>query len=304
MKDLINRYVWIVDTLNRYGRLSREELNEIWVRSALSDGSPIPERTFFHHRRAIEENFHLDIACDKQGRYYIETSDSDANPTTTNWLLESYAVNSAIKDSAIPADRMSVEEVPSAREFLHVVLKAIGEQKKIQFTYMSFTRQRPDTGIRFMPCFVKRYKQRWYMIGIREKSGDIRTYALDRVKEMKTLNESFDAPDITPQSLFENLIGITMSKAEVHTVKIMTTPMQAKYFRALPFHHTQEESVHDKYSIFTFRLKLNYELVHEILSYGSSLKVLAPRELVLMIREELANTLALYDDSDSIPERN
>ena len=60
-RDLFSRYVWIVDTITRYGSISRERLNQLWLRSHLSDGNPIPERTFFHYRRAIEENFHIDI---------------------------------------------------------------------------------------------------------------------------------------------------------------------------------------------------------------------------------------------------
>ena len=72
MKDLINRYIWLVDTLTRYDRLTRKEINELWRRSAYGDGNDMPERTFFYYRRAIEENFHIDILCDKLGRYYID----------------------------------------------------------------------------------------------------------------------------------------------------------------------------------------------------------------------------------------
>lgn len=301
MREQINRYIWIVDTLTRYGRLTRQELNDLWVNSSQGDGNPIPERTFYHYRRSIEENFHIDINCDKQGRYYIEHGERAFDSKMTNWLLESYSVNSAIKESSIPADRVSVEEVPSAREYLPMVLGAIGDRHKIMFTYAGFSRSRPDADILFLPCFVKRYKQRWYMIGIREKSGDVRTYALDRVKKMETVNQHFDMPDLNPATFFENLIGITSSKAEVRTVRIRVSTTQAKYFRALPFHHTQTEAVHDDYSIFTFRLKLNYELVHELLSFGDSLQVLEPKELVLMVTTQLRDTLALYEHR-GIPE--
>lgn len=300
MKDLINRYVWVVDTLNRYGKLTRNEINELWMRSPYSDGNRMPRRTFYYYRRAIEENFHIDILCDKSGKYYIDYGENAPNPSVTNWMLESFAVNSAFQESSIPYDRISIEEVPSAREFLPLVLSAIKDSTKISFTYAGFSRSRPEKGISFLPCYVKRYKQRWYMIGIREKSGDIRTYALDRVKEMRHINEHFDMPDINPGSIFENIIGVTSTKAEVKTVKIVTTPTQAKYFRALPFHPSQEEALHDSYSIFTFRLKLNYELVHELLSFGNSLRVLAPRELVVMITDELRTTLSLYED-DRMP---
>ena len=37
---LFNRYVWLVDTIYRAGRLSFEEINERWVRSSLIVRSP------------------------------------------------------------------------------------------------------------------------------------------------------------------------------------------------------------------------------------------------------------------------
>ena len=58
--------------------------------------------------------------------------------------------------------------------------------------------------------------------------------------------------------------------------------------RALPLHHSQQEQIHDLYSIFDYRLKLNYELAHEILSMGSGVKVLNPPEPRAMVLHELA----------------
>lgn len=300
MKELINKYVWIVDTLSRYDRLTRKEINDLWRRSAYGDGNDMPERTFYNYRRGIEENFHIDILCDRQGRYYLDPSQRDSNRGMTNWLLESYAANSALKNPSVPADRVAVEDVPSAREYLPVVLGAIGDSSKIRFTYAGFSRLLPEKDIVFHPYFVKRYKQRWYMIGRKEKTEGLRTYALDRVKEMITLSDKFVMPDITPEPFFSHLIGVTESKGPVREVRIQTTPVQAKYFRALPFHPTQEEAVHDRFSIFSYRLKLNYELVHELLSFGSTLKVLDPPELKAMVRMELEATLSLYDD-DALP---
>ena len=134
------------------------------------------------------------------------------------------------------------------------------------------------------------------MVGLREKSDDIRTYALDRVKELKILDEEFVKPeDLTMDDLFGNIIGVTTSLAPVRHVRIQTTPRQAKYFRALPLHPSQQEILHDDYSIFTYKLKLNYELAHEILALGSAVKVLDPPELKAMVVTELQNTLAQYE---------
>lgn len=302
-RDLISRYVWIVDTLTRYERLTRKQLNKLWMRSDLSDGNPMPERTFYHYRRAIEENFHIDIACDEAGQYYIDRANTRGNRAYTNWILDSYAVSNAIKGSDTPMDRVEIEDVPSAREFLPVVLDAIRHGQMIKFTYAGFNRSRAERDIRYAPYFLKRYKQRWYMIGLREKSDDIRTYALDRVKEMKTLDETYTMPaGLVLDDLFGNILGVTSSQADVKIVKLMTTTTQAKYFRALPLHSSQQETIHDQYSIFTYRLKLNYELVHEIMSLGDAVKVLEPPELKAMVVTQLRAALRQYDDT--VPDKD
>ncbi|MBD5357844.1 MAG: WYL domain-containing protein [Bacteroides sp.] len=295
-RDLISRYVWIVDTLSRYDKLTKEELGKLWLRSHLSDGEPLPDRTFYHYRRAVEEVFHLEIACDSMGRYYLNRDNSRQNKAMTNWILDSYAVSSAIADSHAPVERVEIEDVPSAREFLPIVLEAIRNSNKVTFTYAGFNRSRAEHDILFRPYFLKRYKQRWYMIGFKEKSNGIRTYALDRIREMKIVNQKFDMPaDLQLEDLFRNIIGVTTSQAPIKTVRLRTTSTQAKYFRALPLHSSQQEEVHDEFSIFTYRLKLNYELAHEILALGDAVKVLDPPELKAMVVTQLKDTLSQYE---------
>lgn len=296
-RTLIARYIWLVDTLTTHGRLTREEINRLWILSNLSDGNPIPERTFYHYRRAIEEIFKIDIACNRRGEYYIERGSEGESNGMTDWLLDSFAVNNLLAEAPDIADRIEIEEVPSAREFLPSVLSAVREGRALRFDYAGFNRSMTERGIEFHPYFLKRYKQRWYMIGLKVKSSDLRTYALDRVKAVEQTGETFDLPEgLTLAGLFGNLVGVTSSKAEERTVRLKTTRTQAKYFRALPLHRSQkEELTGEDYSVFSFRLKLNYELVHELMSVGDGVKVLEPRELQVMVTNELRKALDRYE---------
>lgn len=295
-QNLIGKYIWIIDTLTKNRRLSKSELNRLWMKSDISGGNPMPDRTFYNYRRSIEEIFNIEIKCDSAGRYYIESPNSVRSNSLTNWLLDTMAVSSAINEAQPGEERIEIEDVPSAREFLPMVLEAIRDSVKLCFSYASFARSRVENNIIFRPYFLKRYKQRWYMIGYQEKSKSIRTYALDRIREMQLVQETFEKPgSITLEDLFGNIVGVTTSEADVKTVKLRATPTQAKYFRALPLHPSQTEEVHDEYSIFSYRLKLNYELAHEILSMGDSVKVLEPPELRAMVVTELESTLGQYE---------
>ena len=295
-KDLIGRYVWIVDTLQRYRRLTKSELNDLWMRSRFSDGNPLPDRTFYHYRRGIEDNFHIEVKCNSAGEYYIDNTSGSRNARNiANMLIDSYAVTDALRDSFAASAHIEVEDVPSAREFLPSVLEAIESKHKIRFTYAGFNRSRAEHDIVFHPYHLKRYKQRWYMLGWKEKSNGIRTYALDRVREMVIETEQFEIPeDFSPEEHFGNIIGVTSSHAEERVVRLRTTPVQAKYFRALPLHTSQSEEIHDDYSIFTYKLKLNYELVSELTALGDQVKVLDPPELAVMVKTRLRDALQQY----------
>lgn len=296
-KNLIARYIWLYDTLFVHGRLTRSKINDLWQKSSLSDGNPLPQRTFYHYRRAIEEIFSINIDCNSCGEYYINNSEREYAGGVTALLLDSFAVGNLLADATDIADRIEIEEVPSAREFLPTVIEAIRTHSGIRFDYAGFRRSIVDRDIEFYPYFLKRYKQRWYMIGKRLKSDDIRTYALDRVKTIRLTGEQFVLPDgITLHDILGNIIGVTASKAKERIVRLRATRTQAKYFRALPLHRSQEEEITDsEYSVFRYRLKLNYELVHELMGLGDEVTVMEPTELRLMVVNEMRKALANYE---------
>ena len=122
-QDLINRYIWIIDTLTKNRRISKAELYKLWLKSDISQGNPLPERTFFHYRRNIEEIFNIEIKCNSYGEYYIDDTKSVRSNSVTNWLLDSMAVSNALNDSQAGMERIEIEDVPSAREFLPLFLK-------------------------------------------------------------------------------------------------------------------------------------------------------------------------------------
>lgn len=298
-KDSISRYIWLVDLLRRHKALTRADISRYWRESDLSGGNDLPERSFFHMRRAIEEIFHIDIECDSAGRYFIDPATSRASESLTNWMLDSYAVNSALQQADRTSGFIEVEDVPSAREYMQPVIQAIGDCAKIRFDYSSFNRTSIDRDIIFHPYFMKRYKQRWYMLGKKEGSPGLRTYALDRIKALEVTRDSFQRPEnIDIDEIFGNILGVTATKDDIRRVRIKATPKQAKYFRALPLHPSQQEEIADGYSIFTYRLRLNYELLHELLSYGPAIRVLDPPDLVAQLRTSLADTLSLYNQED------
>ena len=76
-KDLFDKYIWLVDTIYRAGKITFEEINERWLRSRLSEGEDIPLRTFHNWRIAIEQVFDININCNRKGGYYYYIENAD-----------------------------------------------------------------------------------------------------------------------------------------------------------------------------------------------------------------------------------
>ena len=92
-KELFNRYVWLIDTLQRYGRLTRRKIDGLWQRSEYSDGKPMARRTFMNYRQAIQEMFDVNIECDASTyEYYIEDPDALQGNGARVWALNTLAV--------------------------------------------------------------------------------------------------------------------------------------------------------------------------------------------------------------------
>ena len=294
-RDLLNRYIWIIDTIRRYGRISRRELNECWERSPYSDGErEIPRRTFFNYRMAIEELFSLTIECDPRTyEYYIVEPDKGR---ITDWLLDSSATSSVLQGSREIASKILLEDVPSAREFLAPIIEALKVNHPIHFDYHPYTRTNPTPGVTIEPYFLRIYRQLWYVTGRNTTDGKVKTYSLDRMSNLTILTSTFTPPpDADPTEYFHDSFGIMVNESRPRTVKLMVESRQAKYFRALPLHHSQQEMVSDSYSIFTYRLRITSDFVSAILSYGSAVTVVSPPELKTMVITALIETLDNYD---------
>ena len=295
-RNLINRYVWLVDTISRYGRITLKDLNAAWLRSEISEGKSLARRTFFHYRDGVEEMFDINIKCDKATfEYYIDDKDGEDNARLRSWLVDSVSMSGTLSNARDISSRIMLENVPSAREHLPVVIDALKQNRRIRFSYKSYTRALPTDGIVLEPYFVKIFKQLWYVIGLNVKDGQIKTYSLDRMSNLNLLQDLFDMPEnVNPSEFFKDCFGIITNQNSAKRIVLRVEPTQAKYFRALPLHSSQQEEVHDNYSIFTYKMRITYDLKEELMSHGASIEVLEPQELKTLIRTELEQALNNY----------
>ena len=289
-KDLFDKYIWLVDTIYRAGKITFEEINERWLRSRLSEGEDIPLRTFHNWRIAIEQVFDININCNRKGGYYyyIENADDMQKGGIRNWLLNTFAVNNLINESHHLKRRILFEEIPSGRKYLTSVIEAMRDGLEIELYYQSYWYEEPST-YTLQPYCIKVFKQRWYVIGFCKERNNIRTFSLDRIQQLTTLDAKFVYPkDFDPEAYFADYFGIMIENKKLETIRIKVYGMHVQYIRALPLHRSQcEIETTVDYSIFEYRMKPTLDFRQELLSRGADVEVLAP----LTFREEMIQSV-------------
>ena len=296
-KNLVGKYVWLVETIYNAGRITYEDINKKWQQEDF-DGKELPLRTFHKWRIAVEEMFGLNIECERKGgyHYYIGNPEEIENRGLRSWLLGTISVSNLLLDSQQLKSRILLEEVPSGVKYLSLIIDAMKTGNVVQIEYQSFWRKESSTLI-LNPYCVRLFKQRWYLLAYNSDYNELRTYSLDRIQDFKKLAETFTIPDsFNAQEYFENYYGIIVKRGEVEDVKLRASKEQANYLRSLKLHHSQQEvETHEDYSIFTYRLCPELDFVIEIMSMGERVEVLEPKQLRNQIAESAEQLSRLYN---------
>ncbi len=285
-KNFFKRYIWLVDLINRRKYVSFKEISEAWMRSPLNEtGDPLSERTFFNHKDAIAGMFGIEILNDRSLGFYIGRSDVGSDETS-DWMLHTLCLNNVLHENADMKDRILMEKVPSSERFLTDIISAMRDFRVISLCYQSFRHPEPFC-FNVRPYCVKYFKQRWYLLG--DSDLGLRIYSLDRFVDMEELEEHFEIPKgFDAEEYFGNYFGVIIGE-EPEDVKIRVVPDQVKYFRTLPLHGSQRETVQeDGSSVFSYHIAPTFDFVQEILSHGADVEVLEPAEL----RESIADIIA------------
>ena len=287
-KNLLNKYVWLVETIYKAKKISFEDINRRWMDNDMSEGKELPKRTFHKWRIAIEEMFGLIIENENSGQYrfFIQNADDLRNGSMRSWLFNTLTVSNLMMESASIKDKILFEEIPDGQQFLPVILEALKKNTVLEMTYQSFWCDEANT-FTVEPYCLKAFKQRWYLLAHSPYLDKMMIYALDRVHELEPTALHFDYPeDFVAEEYFEDCFGIIADQNyDVETVKLKVAAGQANYLRTLTLHQTQKEiERNDEYSIFTVRLRPTFDFRQEILTMGSDIEVLAPKGF----REELA----------------
>jgi len=183
---------------------------------------------------------------------------------------------------------------------------AIANQQVLLLDYKSFKATAPKQNIYF-PYLLKEYRNRWFLICRTKKNETLFTLALDRIVSFQELQEEVFVPykGVDFDCYYNDLLGVTKSERDRgQKVILFFDNTMAPYVFTKPLHPSQQVLSEDKTGvIIKIDIVINFELEREILGFGESVKVLAPRLLVSHIKRRIQASLNHYNEtkkSDSV----
>ena len=295
----LQKYIWLIDTVRRAGKISLEEISDRWERNKdLSDYKPLSRSTFNRWKDAIFSQFGIIISCQRAGGYlyYIENPEDIEEDELKKWMLDSFSISNLVGENLSLKDRILVSRIPSAGTYLAALLEAMKENRVVTITYCRFDRSESHK-VSIEPYCLKLFENRWYVLARNVQYDDLRIYGLDRIEDLSMTDDTFRLPkDFSASDYFSNYYGIVTDKGmKPQHIVVRAYGSHIPYIKSLPLHHSQRLlEDNGEYADFEFFLTPTYDFVMGLLHVGVMIEVISPETLRNTMKGWISDMYNLY----------
>ena len=130
-------------------------------------------------------------------------------------------------------------------QYLEPMIEAIEGKQVLRITYLPFYEDKPYFN-EVHPYLLKEHGFRWYLVGWNEFKGQVRTYALDRIREVQELEgHSYREPEFSAATYFKYALGIISPPGAPPLIKLAVQKTRAQYLITQPWHDSQNIHAED-----------------------------------------------------------
>ena len=173
--------------------------------------------------------------------------------------------------------------------------KAIMDKRQITMTYYTITRNKQT--IRTVDPFHLMFKGGfWYLIAFCHWRDEIKIFRIDRIKDIKLSNETFNIPSaFSLSSYLGKSWQIVRGDGETYKIEIKIFPPASCWVREEVRHHTQKITTLENDTIlFTAEVPSFIEIKKWILQLGRCAQVIKPEELKKVVIKEIEGMRGRY----------
>jgi len=183
----------------------------------------------------------------------------------------------------------------SGYNWLGSIYKALRERWLLNITYENIYKL--ETKEYFLqPCYLKEYRNRWYVTGWVEARKDYLTFALDRIQSLEVIQKKQKhRQDFKPELFLKHAIGVMEQNTKPQKISLAISKPYNKLIALEPLHSSQRiiknkpDALHIEIEVYQ-----NEELYHRLLAMGPYCMVLKPLSLKNKMLELLKQTLKEY----------
>lgn len=297
-RESIARYNFIIKKLRKRPSTFAEIEEYLALESEIQAYNfNVSKRTFQRDRDDIRSLYNINIMFDFSKKvYYI---DFDEQPEANERILEAFDTFNALNLTDRLSKHIHFEKrKPQGTEHLYGVLHAIKNQFLIKFVYQKYWED--DLSERLVePYALKEFKNRWYVLSKDLGDNKIKSFSLDRIKDLEISNKKFQFPkDFDVNEHYKYCFGIiSPNDLKPESVILSFNVFQGKYIKSLALHDSQEILIDNDVELrIQLKLFITHDFFMELLSFGENLKVIEPQSLIHDIKSTVRKIQGIYEN--------
>lgn len=184
----------------------------------------------------------------------------------------------------------------SGIENISTLADAIVNKYPIKLAYQPYWAEQQQI-IYVHPYHLKQFNNRWFLIGKPENLDAIHNYAVDRIKAVEHLSKKYIESDIDFSEYFDDVIGVSVSDGPIEHLELMVSKFRYPYIQTKPLHWSQrhiKEKDTDDHVFISLDVIPNRELISLLLSFGSDVIVISPKEIQDIVLKNIEASLTTY----------
>ena len=200
---------------------------------------------------------------------------------------------------ATKRDPLRKHEHPRQREIAARLLDAVLHFRQASITYDSESSARTKTYL-VHPYRLAHAQGGLYLLGFVPEYGEIRTFALERIRRVTLLEERFTPTEQLPDDTFPHSLGVHSGPPE--RVEVEFHASVADYVSAREWHRSQRIRPASHGGVrMTLDVSIDRALFSWILSFGPAARVISPARVVRDVAAQLAQAHMQYTGPPTKP---
>lgn len=179
-------------------------------------------------------------------------------------------------------------------KMLPKLIRSTINRNKLQITYLSLSQPNNPSQRVIHPYFLFRKEDNYYLIAFCETKNEIRTFRLDRIKELKILKDKFKIiPNFDPKQYIDSPF-IIFSSGNNELVKAEISNKLRAFLESSPIHSSQKIYEENGKNIVEFVIPSIEEFVRWALAWEEEIKIIYPQKAVELMKEKIKRISGMY----------